>query len=106
MPGHALTQGFVWSTLLFYILVDAAYGVTAFLTRSIYPGIVAHAVGLWVFFRVIWPHDADRSLVSAGGPDAWLLIHLLQAVVFGALAIWSFVRLARLTSRPHSAIRL
>lgn len=104
MPGHALTQGFVWSTLLFYMLVDVAYGVTAFLTKSIYPGIVGHVVGLCVFFLVIWPHDAERPLVSAGGPDAWFLIHLLQATVFGALAIWSFVRLAKLTSRTRFAI--
>lgn len=102
MPGHALTQGFVWSTLLFYILVDVAYGVTAFLTRSIYPGIVAHTVGLFVFFLVIWPHDAGRSLIRASGPDAWFLIHLLQAAVFGALAIWSFAWLARLSSRCQS----
>ena len=106
MPGHALTQGFVWSTLLFYILVDLAYGVTAFLTGSIYPGVVAHSVGLLVFFLEIWPHDAGRSLVSASGPDAWFFFHLLQAVVFGALAIWSFVRLAGVSSRSQPAIQL
>jgi membrane protease YdiL (CAAX protease family) len=105
MPGHALTQGFVWSTLLFYILVDVAYGVTAFLTRSIYPGIVAHCAGLMVFFLVIWPHDAGRRLVSSGGADAWFWVHLMQAAVFGALAIWWFVRLARLTSRPSGAVQ-
>ena len=99
VPGHALTQGFVWSTLLFYILVDVAFGVTAFLTKSIYPSIVAHWAGLLVFFLVIWPHDASRRLVDAGGADSWFWIHLLQAAIFGALAIWSFARLARLTNR-------
>jgi membrane protease YdiL (CAAX protease family) len=106
MPGHALTQGFVWSTLLFYVLVDVAYGVTAYLTNSIYPGIVAHAVGLLVFFLFIWPHDAARRLVSAGGFDAWFLIHLLQGLAFGALAIWSFARLARLTRGPALRVPL
>jgi membrane protease YdiL (CAAX protease family) len=101
MPGHALTQGFVWSTLLFYVLVDVAYGVTAYLTNSIYPGIVAHAVGLLVFFLFIWPHDAARRLVSTGGFDAWFLIHLLQALACGAVAIWSFARLASLTRGPE-----
>lgn len=105
MPGHALTQGFVWSTLLFYMLADLAYGVTAFLTKSIYPSIVAHSAGLLVFFLVIWPHDTSRRLVSAGGADSWFWIHVLQAAVFGALAIWSFVRLARLTSGPSGAVR-
>jgi len=105
IPGHALTQGFVWSTLLFYLLVDLAYGLTAFLTRSIYPGIAAHSAGLLVFFLVIWPHDTSRRLVNAGGADSWFWMHLLQAAVFGALAIWSFVRLARLTSGPSGVVQ-
>jgi len=93
-PGHAMTQGLVWSTLLFYVLVDVAYGVTAYLTNSVYPGIVAHAAGLGVFFFLIWPHDATRKLVAAGGADVWFWIHLAQALGFGALAIWAFGRLA------------
>jgi len=105
VPGHALTQGFVWSTLLFYILVDVSYGATAFLTRSIYPGIVAHGTGLLVFFLVIWPHDSSRRLVNAGGVDAWFWTHLLQATIFGALAIWSFARLARLTCQPNREVQ-
>ena len=97
-PGHALTQGFVWSTLLFYVLVDIAYGATAYLTNSVYPGIVAHAVGLWVFFFLVWPHDAGRQLVATGGADVWFWIHLAQAVGFGGLAIWAFTRLAKIAS--------
>jgi len=100
-PGHAMTQGFVWSTLLFYVLVDVAYGATAYFTNSIYPGVVAHAVGLTVFFLAIWPHDAARRLIGAGGADAWFWLHLAQAVGFGALAIAAFVRLAAL--RPRTA---
>lgn len=96
MPGHALTQGFVWSTLLFYVLVDVVYGATAYFTNSVYPGIVAHAAGLMVFFLMIWPHDASRRLVSAGGADAWFWLHLAQAVGLGALAIAAFARLAAL----------
>jgi len=102
-PGHALTQGFVWSTLLFYVLVDVAYGVTARLTNSVYPTIVAHTAGLLVFFFLIWPHDATRKLVASGGADAWFWIHLAQTLGFGALAIWSFTRLAR-AARPQSTL--
>jgi len=100
-PGHALTQGFVWSTLLFYILVDVAYGLTAFLTMSIYPVIVAHCAGLLVFFLLIWPHDSTRRSVGASGADTWFWVHLLQTAVFGALAIWWFGRLAKCTVRPN-----
>jgi membrane protease YdiL (CAAX protease family) len=102
-PGHALTQGFVWSTLLFYVLVDVAYGATAYLTNSVYPGIVAHTAGLLAFFFLIWPHDAARKLVTSGGADAWFWVHLLQAVGFGAAAIWAFMRLARIA--PRTAAR-
>ncbi|HEV2532469.1 CPBP family intramembrane glutamic endopeptidase [Phenylobacterium sp.] len=98
-PGHGLTQGFVWSTLLFYVLVDVAYGATAYFTNSIYPGVIAHAAGLMVFFLMIWPHDATRRLVGAGGADAWFWLHLVQAVGFGALAIAAFARLAALRPR-------
>jgi len=105
MPGHALTQGFVWSTLLFYLLVDVAYGATAYLTNSVYPGMIAHAVGLTVFFLAIWPHDAARRLVSAGGADAWFWLHAAQAVGFGALAIVAFLRLAALRDRPPAMRR-
>jgi membrane protease YdiL (CAAX protease family) len=103
-PGHALTQGFVWSTLLFYVLVDVAYGATAYLTNSVYPGMVAHAAGLTVFFLLIWPHDATRRLVGAGGADAWFWLHVLQAAGFGALAIAAFARLAAL--RPRAAAQV
>ena len=105
MPGHALTQGFVWSTVMFYVLVDVTYGVTAYLTDSVYPSMVAHAVGLMVFFLLIWPHDASRRLVNTGGADAWFWIHLSQAAVFGAFSICLFARLARLTSLPKHAVQ-
>ena len=96
-PGHAFTQGFVWSTVLFYVLVDIVYGTTAYLTNSVVPGIIAHAVGLTVFFAVVWPKDAARRLVTAGGADAWFWIHIAQALVFGTAALWAFALVARRT---------
>ncbi len=102
--GHALTQGFVWPTLLFYLVTDAAYGLTAYLTRSILPGILAHAAGLLAFFAWVWPHDPARRLVWAGGADAWFWAHAFQALVFGALAAWAFVRLAKTASREMGAL--
>jgi membrane protease YdiL (CAAX protease family) len=96
-PGHALTQGFGWPTLLFYLLADVTYGVTARLTNSILPGVVAHAVGLFVFFAFIWPHDAGRPQVTlaTGGLALWIM--MAQVVVFGGLAVWAFMWLARTT---------
>lgn len=94
-PGHALTQGFVWPTLIFYLLADITYGVTAWLTGSILPGIVAHAAGLLLFFAVIWPGDAGRPQMSldSADPELWLQIGLTTAAA--ALTVWAFLRLAR-----------
>ena len=96
-PGHGLTQGFVWTTILFYFFADLTYGVMAYLTDSILPGIVVHSLGLLTFFTLVWPNDAGRRLVWDGGTDVWFWIHGGQAIIAGALAIVAFTRLARVT---------
>ncbi len=98
-PGHGLTQGFVWSTMLFYLFVDVTFGVTAYLTASILPGIVTHTAGLLTFFTLIWPYDAARHLVSEEGATPWFWIHVAQAVTFSALALLAFRHLASITGR-------
>lgn len=105
-PIHALTQGFVWPTLLFYLLVDAMLGALAYFTKSIRPGVLVHAVGLFAFFSVIWPRDKDRLTVWQSGADAWFWIHVGQAVLFAALSLAALNRLARLVkqgSEPSTA---
>lgn len=94
-PGHALTQGFGWTTLVFYLLADVTYGVTARLTDSILPGVIAHAVGLFVFFGFIWPRDEARTPIALGGPDLSFWLHVAQVAVFGLLAVGAFAMLAR-----------
>ena len=110
-PIHAETQGFVWPNLLFYLLVDTMLGALAYVTRSIRPGIVVHAVGLFVFFAFIWPGDAHRRLIAAGGADIGFWTSVILTVVFAGLGGLAFARLARLASGtaaradadPHSA---
>jgi len=101
-PEHALTQGFVWPTIVFYLMFDGMQGAITYVTGSIQPGIVTHAIGLFIFFYVIWPHDAGRTLISAHGPDTWFWIHLAQMVVCGALSLRAFAYLAKL-AREKSA---
>lgn len=101
-PAPGLTQGFLWPTLLFYFLVDAMLGTSAYVTRSILPGIVVHAIGLLIFFGLVWPQDRDRELIWAKGPDIWFWIHVVQAVVFAASGIIAFVHLAKL-AEPKAA---
>jgi membrane protease YdiL (CAAX protease family) len=97
-PGHAITQGFVWPTLVFYLCTDVMLGVMAYLTGSIVPGIVVHSLGLLVFFTLVWPGDMIQQLVSAGSANLWFWIHVAQVVVFAALAILAFLRLAHHTA--------
>jgi len=101
-PEHAFTQGFVWPVLFFYFLVDVMLGATALLTQSILPGIVTHAIGLLVFFTLVWHGDALRSLVGSGDTNTWFWIHGAQTLAFAVLAILAFIQLARETRRPHA----
>jgi membrane protease YdiL (CAAX protease family) len=93
-PIHALTQGFVWPTLLFYLLVDAMLGALAYFSKSIRPGVLVHAVGLFTFFGVIWPRDKDRLSIWQNGADLWFWIHLAQAMLFAVLSLFALKRLA------------
>jgi hypothetical protein len=88
--------------MLFYFFVDAMFGALAHLSDSILPGIVVHTVGLLIFFTSIWPFDAARHLVSAGGADVWFWIHVSQTVIFAILAFLAFRQLARVTSHSNS----
>ena len=94
LPAHALTQGFVWPTIVFYLLVDAVFGLMAYLTGSIVPGIVVHAIGLLIFFTIVWPRDAQRPLAHVNGADIWFWVHATQAIAFAVLAAVAFQRIA------------
>ncbi len=102
-PEHAQTQGFVWPTLLFYVVVDVMLGATAFLTQSILPGIVTHAIGLLVFFTLVWPADVFRQVVGGGTTELWFWLHAAQTLLFAPLATLAFIYLARISRQPQSA---
>ncbi|MGD0010097.1 MAG: type II CAAX endopeptidase family protein [Terriglobia bacterium] len=100
--AHGPTQGFLLPKLLFYFLVGVAFGATAYLTDSILPAIPVHVAGLLIFFSLVWPHDANRRLLWEGGGGAWFWIHAAQTIIFTALAILAFLRLARVTERMRT----
>jgi hypothetical protein len=104
-PEHAQTQGFVWPTLLFYIVVDAMLGLTALLTQSILPGIVIHGIGLLVFFTLVWPGDVLRQAVGGGSAELWFWLHGAQTLVFAVLAILAFIHVARISRQAWSPER-
>jgi membrane protease YdiL (CAAX protease family) len=85
---------------LVYGLAGVSWGVMAFATSSIWPGIVAHAIADVVFFVALWPRD------GAYPPFAWdagALALLALTVGGGALATWSLVRLAHSRRRSEPA---
>ncbi|HEX8982782.1 MAG TPA: CPBP family intramembrane glutamic endopeptidase [Ktedonobacterales bacterium] len=104
-PEHSLTQGFVWPTIVFYLLVDFMLGMSALLCQSILPGIVTHSVGIFVFFTAVWPGDLLRQTFGQGDATAWLWIHSGQALLFGALSVLAYTRLARLTQPSQTPMR-
>jgi membrane protease YdiL (CAAX protease family) len=96
---HPPMHSVLWPKLVFYFLTGAMLSVTAYLTKSILPGLVIHIVGLLTFFVLVFPHDTTRRLLSEGGADGLFWIHVAQAIVFTALATLSFVRLAGVATR-------
>lgn len=93
-PAHALTQGFVWPTLLFYLCVDILFGTMAYLTQSIIPGTIVHVIGLLTFFTLVWSGDAMRQVITLGDATTWFWIHTAQVIIFATLAIVAFRQLA------------
>jgi len=98
-----LTHGFFWPKLLVYFFVGVVFGATACLTRSIVPAIPVHILGDLTFFVLVWPHDVARRLVWEGGTDTWFWIHVAQGIVFTALAILSFLRLAKVCRKLQAS---
>jgi len=74
--------------LAFFFATGMTFSVLAYRTQSILPAIPVHAIGLFMFFLAIWPHDPKRRLILTEGPDKWFWIHVAQTIVCGALAVW------------------
>lgn len=101
-PAHALTQGWLWPVVVFYLLADTMFGCLAYLTSSTLPGIVVHTVGIFVFFTLIWPGDQSRRLLTAGGAGPWFWVHA-GLILLAIPAVLAFLRLARLTASYRQA---
>ena len=95
-PGHALTQGFLPVVFLWYLVADATFGALAYLSGSIVPVIAVHAVGLLLFFSIVWPADAARATAATAWPAAG------ACAVLTLLATLAFARLgAAAKEEPH-----
>lgn len=103
MLAHA-NHGLYWPKLTVYFLAGLVLGTLVFLTDSILTSLPVHIVGDVMFFTLVWPHDANRVLVTGGGGGAWFWVHVAQAIIFSALALMVFTRLV-LVNRRYSALQ-
>jgi membrane protease YdiL (CAAX protease family) len=82
----------LWPKLILYFCTGVTFGVMAYLTKSILPGLLVHIFGLLAFFTLVFQNQSAQS-----GADAWMWIHAVQTMVFAALSIAALARLRRLT---------
>jgi len=80
------------------VIASVGYGILAYLTGSILPGLVLHAAGDIVGFGLLWLSLRGVSVTShtsASGfsnPDFW--VNALETIVLGILTVLAFRRLA------------
>ena len=84
------TQGVAVSKFIVYFMVGLVFGIMAYITNSIFPGLVVHAIGDATFFLFIWPYDKQRNLITTAGPDTSFWINLVQAIVCSLMAVLAF----------------
>jgi membrane protease YdiL (CAAX protease family) len=92
----------VLAMLPFYVFVSAVYGMMAYASNSILPGIVLHAGGdvlsisrTWMTGKGEWElTSAPPSLIWDTGPDAAFWGALAAFILLGAVAVTAFVALA------------
>ncbi len=92
-------QGLAVSKFLVYFLVGLTLGAMAYLTDSILASLPVHALGDLLMFTLVWPYDAQRTLVTVSGTDTAFWLSLAQAVVFSGLAVMAFVQVQRYRRR-------
>jgi hypothetical protein len=73
------------------------FGIIAYLTQSILPGVVLHAVGIFTFFTLIWPKDSGRMLISQGGSMLWFWLHSVQTIIFFIAAVAALIKLKEIS---------
>jgi hypothetical protein len=89
----------------YYVTVAAIYGSVAYLTNSIFPGMVLHAGGdvlsgsdLLLRGHSEWQSSSGPSAsIWQTGIDAPFLVSFAVTVVVGAAAVWAYHSLAAMT---------
>lgn len=95
------------SLLLFLglLTISVAYGLLAWLSGSILPGLILHATGDAVGLLAFWTlRGTVRSpRFAETGPDLLFWLDLLAVVVLGGATVWAYRRLARVARGEREA---
>jgi len=91
----------------FYFFAATVYGMLAYLTNSILPGMVLHAAGnvfsglnLLTRGQSQWETSSiPKPLIWKSGPDASFWLSLLGFFVVGSIAAWAYFSLWRLIKK-------
>jgi ABC-2 type transport system permease protein/sodium transport system permease protein len=79
----------------YYLAVSAVYGILAWRTGSILPGLALHSIGDAVGNVVAWRRGppVGRPLVWQTGPDLHFVLALFVVIIFALIAAWAFRRI-------------
>jgi membrane protease YdiL (CAAX protease family) len=105
---HYIGQGWVFLGLFWYFLGAAAvYGALAYLTGSILPGVVLHALGNVLGFGVLWwaSSSAAPAPRTGGGGGRLAFACALAGLVSTASMVWAYRRLAVVARREAPSAR-
>ena len=92
-----LTHGLTLLAFLlpYYLAVSVVYGILAWRTGSILPGMVLHSIGDAVGNVVAWRRGPPvaRPLVWRTGADWHFVLALSVAIILAFVAAWAFRRM-------------
>lgn len=105
--AHAETT---FALMPFYFFVAAVYGMLAYLTNSIFPGMLLHTVGnvfaglnLFVSGQSEWAAaTTEPALIWESGADSSFWFSLLALIVMGSLTAWAYIALGRSVKKERS----
>ncbi|MCI0690689.1 CPBP family intramembrane metalloprotease [candidate division KSB1 bacterium] len=94
--GHFSHAWMSWRLLPYYLAGSTIFGVLAYLTGSILPGIVLHTiVDALRYIQLLWSSTATpQPLIGETGADLKFWTNVLAFIGLGATAIWAYYKLA------------
>ena len=98
-----LTHGLRPVPLLFDAVWGALYGILAYLSGSIIPGMILHSSLDFIEFLVAWRRVLPlRPLVWQSGPDHHFWGTCAAAIILALVAVWAFRCLAAITKHMRT----